>query len=60
MTVVDKGKGVTLAALAQNDDGATMIEYALIASLVALLVIASLSLIAPAISLILANITKTL
>jgi Flp pilus assembly pilin Flp len=60
MTFVDGYRGMTLAALMKQEDGATMIEYALIASLVALVVIATLSLLAPAISDTLTNITQTL
>ena len=59
MTIVDGFKNTTLAVLTQSEEGATMIEYALIAALVALVVIAGLSLIAPAIDSTLTNVTQT-
>ena len=59
MIIVDGYKNTTLAGLAQSEDGATMIEYALIAALVALVVIAALSLIAPAIDSTLTNVTQS-
>ena len=59
MIIVDGYKNATLAVLTKSEDGATMIEYALIAALVALVVIAGLSLIAPAIDSTLTNITQT-
>jgi Flp pilus assembly pilin Flp len=59
MIIVDGYKNTTLAVLTKSEDGATMIEYALIAALVALVVIAGLSLIAPAIDSTLTNVTQS-